>query len=161
MKPMFSAVLATLCLTAPAYAHDYTLGDLTISHPMAFETTAVAQTAGGFMTVTNAGDTADKLLEVRGDFPRIEIHTTEMTDGVARMMKQEFIALPAGETVTFQPGGYHVMFMGLGGDPFEVGEEIPLTLVFENAGEIDVVFDVEPRPTDTKGMDHSGHKMEK
>ncbi|PJN92451.1 hypothetical protein CNY89_29595, partial [Amaricoccus sp. HAR-UPW-R2A-40] len=36
--------------------------------------------------------------------------------------------------MTFAPGGAHVMFMGLDGDPFEVGEVIPATLVFEKAG---------------------------
>jgi copper(I)-binding protein len=37
------------------------------------------------------------------------------------------------------------MFMGLDGDPFEDGERIPATLVFDRAGEIPVEFWVEPR----------------
>ncbi|MDP5359854.1 MAG: copper chaperone PCu(A)C, partial [Paracoccaceae bacterium] len=59
--------------------------------------------------------------------------------------------------VQLAPGGLHVMFMGLGGDPFEVGETFPATLVFEKAGEVEVVFYVEERTAEA--MDHSGHQM--
>jgi copper(I)-binding protein len=37
------------------------------------------------------------------------------------------------------------MFMGLDGDPFEAGESVPATLVFETAGRVEVEFKVEPR----------------
>jgi hypothetical protein len=47
------------------------------------------------------------------------------------------------------------MFMGLDGDPFEEGERIPATLVFERAGEIAVEFWVEPRAGGMTG--HEGH----
>jgi len=35
------------------------------------------------------------------------------------------------------------MFMGLNGDPMEIGEQVPATLVFKDAGEIDIMFNVE------------------
>ena len=44
----------------------------------------------------------------------------ELTDG---------LALAAGETVTFEPGGYHVMLLDIA-EPLEVGDEIELTLEF-------------------------------
>jgi copper(I)-binding protein len=138
---------AALFLTATsALTQDYAAGDLEIAHPFAFETARTAQTAGGFMTITNTGTTADRLLAVEADFPRVEVHTTEMDGDIARMIHlEDGIEIPAGETVVLQPGGFHVMFMGLGGDPFEVGEEVPATLVFENAGRVEVVFGVEAR----------------
>ena len=40
-----------------------------------------------------------------------------------------------------QPGGLHVMFMGLKA-PFKEGQELPLTLIFEKAGEVPVTFAV-------------------
>ena len=66
------------------------------------------------------------------------------------------IEIPAGETVKLKPGGLHVMFMGLE-DPLTEGENIPATLVFENAGEVEVTFNVEARDGDHSGHDHSGH----
>ena len=80
-----------------------------------------------------------------------------MDGDIARMMKVEGITVPAGETVALEPGGFHVMFMGLRGDPFEVGEEIPATLTFENAGDLSILFTVEKRRMDHGTMDHSGH----
>ena len=146
---------AVLSLTATAtFAHDYQIGDLTIAHPMAFETATTAQTAGGFLTVTNNGETADRLIAVEADFPRVEIHTTEMDGDIARMIHlEDGLEIAAGETVALKPGGYHVMFMGLRGDPFEVGEEVPATLVFENAGRIEILFNVEERAAHMQ-MDH-------
>lgn len=39
----------------------------------------------------------------------VEIHESTEHDGVSAMEKRETIALPAGKTVTFGPGGLHVM----------------------------------------------------
>ena len=158
MKTRIFPAAAVIAFAATALtAHDYKVGDLVIDHPMAFETATTAQTGGGFMTITNNGTKDDTLLNVTADFPRVEIHTTAMDGDIARMMKVDRVTIPAGETVALQPGGFHVMFMGLRGDPFEVGEEIPATLTFENAGDLPIMFTVEPRSMDHGTMDHSGH----
>lgn len=157
MKLTRAALVAALLVAQPALAHDYTLGALSIGHPMAFETPVTARSAAGYLTITNTGDTPDRLIAVRAGFPRVMIHTTEMADGVARMMHLDGLDLPPGETVILEPGGIHVMFMGLDGDPLEQGERIPATLVFEQAGEIEVTFNVEPRPEPGSAPDHSGH----
>ncbi|MDP5084295.1 MAG: copper chaperone PCu(A)C [Yoonia sp.] len=135
------AVLALLTLSSAAWAED----TLSISQVIAFETPSTAMSGGGFMQITNTGATDDTLISVIADFPRVEIHTTEFTDGIARMKHIDGIPVPAGETVTLAPGGLHVMFMGLNGDPLEIGETIPATLVFAQAGEIPVTFEVVAR----------------
>ncbi len=151
-----AALAATFIATqSVAEAHEFKAGDLVIDHPMAFETAKTAMSGGGFFSVTNNGTETDRLIGVEADFPRVEVHDTEMTDGVARMFHVEGIDIPAGETITLAPGGMHVMFMGLNGDPLEVGEEIPAKLLFEKAGEVEVVFNVEARSDE--GMDHSAH----
>jgi len=157
MKLISLTAIAAICAFATtAAAHEFKIGDLVVNHPMAFETAQTAQTAGGFMTITNTGSTADRLIAVEADFPRVEIHTTEMNGDVARMMHlEDGIVLPAGDSIIMKPGGYHVMFMGLRGDPFEVDEEVPATLVFENAGRLEVIFNVEERKMGDHGsMDH-------
>jgi copper(I)-binding protein len=45
--------------------------------------------------------------------------------------------------VTLAPGGMHLMMMGLK-EPLKQGERVPLTLVFEKAGKIDVEMVVVP-----------------
>ncbi|MCP3910723.1 MAG: copper chaperone PCu(A)C [Actinomycetia bacterium] len=59
------------------------------------------------------------------------------------MTMQEVASIPvaAGETVAFQPGGLHVMMLGLV-EPLEVGDEFDITLTFANAGDVVVTVEV-------------------
>lgn len=161
---VFGGVTALTLMATGALAHEYTLGDLTIDHPIVFETAVTARAGGGYMVVTNNGAADDVLLEVRAEYPRVEVHETVDNDGVMRMQHLENgLVIPAGESVTLEPGGLHIMFMGLDGRPFEVGGEVPVTLVFERAGEIEVIFNVEARVQDAMDhgdMDHGDMDME-
>ena len=42
----------------------------------------------------------------------IEIHESISADGMASMEKRDWVDLPAGKTVTFGPGGLHLMVIG-------------------------------------------------
>lgn len=162
MKNLTISAFMALLSTTSAFAHDYTAGDITVTHPMAFETAKTASVGGGYLGIQNTGSSADTLLEVRVEsIARVELHLSETdANGVARMIKQEGIAVPAGETVLLEPGGLHVMFMGLNGDPFEVGEKIEATLIFEKAGALPITFNVETRSAkDHRKTDHSGHNV--
>ena len=60
-----------------------------------------------------------------------------MEMGEMTMREVESIALPAGETVSLQPGGYHVMLLDLPA-PLELGQTFTLELTFEKAGTVPV-----------------------
>ena len=139
-----------------ALGHDYTLGDLHIAHPFARATPAGAMAGAGYVTILNSGAQDDALIGIEADFPRVMMHDSQTIDGVASMLALDSVTIPAGQTVSFAPGGLHVMFMGLDGDPLDAGEEIPATLVFRNAGRLDVVFKVEDGAAtmDHGAMDH-------
>lgn len=66
-----------------------------------------------------------------------------MADGEMAMTMQQVdsIDLPAGETVSLEPGGIHVMMLDLP-DPLESGEEFDLTLTLENGDEVVVGVEV-------------------
>ena len=165
---MLRTTLAGLALTLIAgtvSAHGFKLGALEIGHPYAIETAPGAPTAAGYLTITNTGSDPDRLIAVEADFPRVQIHETEIdASGVARMRHIEALELPPGATVSLQPRGTHVMFMGLT-EPLEEGAKIDATLVFEGAGAVAVQFNVEPRAAgadaetdpETESMDHTGH----
>lgn len=155
-------ILMAALLAAPAaWAHDYTVGDLSVAHPFAFATVGNAPVGGGYMEITNTGEIDDVLLSV-SVAPELagmaQLHEMAMDDGIMRMGQVEGgIVLPAGETTILKSGGLHVMFMRLT-DGLDVGEEIPATLTFENAGTLDIVFTVEARgETPAHGNDHNGH----
>jgi hypothetical protein len=63
-------------------------------------------------------------------------------DAAVETRPVRLVELPVGATVELKPGGYHIMFMGLKA-PFAKDASIPVTLVFEKAGSIDVEMKVE------------------
>ena len=63
---------------------------------------------------------------------KVEVHETTMKDdGSGEMMMQEVgrIDLPAGETVSLEPGGLHIMLLDLASE-LEIGQQFELTLQF-------------------------------
>ncbi len=69
--------------------------------------------------------------------------TAPTPEGFAMMGMREIEALdiPAGETVSLVPGGYHLMLLELA-DDLVPGETFELTLTFAPAGEVSVTVEV-------------------
>ena len=136
----------------------YAVGDLTVTAPWARASGAMARAGAAFMMIGNAGP-ADRLIAAHADVSeRIELHTHIMEDGVMRMREVEGgIVIGAESDTMLEPGGLHVMFLGLDG-PFEEGTSFPLTLTFEQAGEVTVDVQVRsPGAGAMEGRGHSGH----
>jgi copper(I)-binding protein len=135
MRKILTALI--LLIAPPLAAEEVTLGDLTISDAYSYATPAKAGAA--YLTVTNAGDTADRLTGAEVDFADAQLHESKAdSDGVMRMQHlMDGVAIPAGETVTLARGGLHVMMMGLDA-PLEAGATFPLSLTFESAGTVEI-----------------------
>ncbi len=135
---------AVSVLVLPAMAQDYKIGSLEITTPWSRATPPSARTGGGFMTITNKGTTADRLVTARSSVSdKVEIHEVQMDGSVMRMRElAKGLEIPPGATVMLKPGGYHIMFMELKA-PFAKDAKVPLTLVFEKAGSLDVQLNVE------------------
>jgi len=130
-----------ISLGGGARAGDSKLGPLTISAPWARAT--VTQTGGAYLSIANAGSAADKLVGASSDVARrTEVHEETMQNGVMSMAPVPELEIPAGGKVTFMPGGYHVMLIGLKA-PLKEGQHFPLTLTFEHAGKVNVDVVVE------------------
>ena len=106
---------AVSLLTVPAMAQDYKLGSLEITAPWTRATAPTARSGGGFMTITNKGTTADRLVSARSTVSdKVEIHEMQMDGSVMRMRElAKGLDIPPGATVMLKPGGYHIMFMEL------------------------------------------------
>lgn len=133
------ALLALLLIASPAVAQDYKLGALEIGHPWARATPPTAPTGGGYLSVKNTGTEPDRLISISSPAAQtVQLHEMKMEGNVMRMRELDGpLEIKPGETVTLAPGGMHLMMMGLKG-PLKQGEKVPLTLVFEKAGKIDV-----------------------
>jgi copper(I)-binding protein len=106
-------VLAAIC-GEPALAQQVKIGDLVLDHAWARATPGGTKVGGGYLTIENKGATADKL--IGGSSPaagKIEIHEMAMNQGVMTMRPvKDGLPIPAGQSVTLGPGGYHIMMMG-------------------------------------------------
>ncbi|TBW37411.1 copper chaperone PCu(A)C [Siculibacillus lacustris] len=140
----FALAAGLIAAALPAQAHGYKVGALEIGHPWSRATPKAAPAGGGFLTVTNTGTTADRLVSVTSAVAdKVEIHESAVVDGVMRMRPLERgLEIPAGAKVELKPGGNHVMFVGLKA-PFEKGTAFKGTLTFEKAGSVEVDFAVE------------------
>ena len=131
---LFAMALSSL----PALAGDYKLKDLVIDHPYARATPPGATTGGAYVTVENKGATPDKLLAASTPAAKfVEIHQMSMNGGMMTMRAVQGIEIKAGARIELKPGGYHLMLLDLK-KPLRTGAKIPLTLVFEKAGKLEV-----------------------
>src|SRR5271155_2326546 len=142
---MAAALTSQLGLLAaiPAQAADYDVGSIHIATPWARATPKGASTGAGYMTITNKGTAPDRVSCVSDDASeQCQIHSMTMEDGVMKMRPVEGgLEIKPGETVTLQPGGYHVMFVGLT-HPLEEGKTVDVKLKFDTAGTIDVQYPI-------------------
>lgn len=137
-------LLAALLLAGPATAQPQpeTAGGIAVTRAW---TRAAGQggTGAGFLAIGNRGAAADRLVGASSPAARvIELHTHLREGEVMRMRPVEAIDIAAGQTVTLQPGGLHLMLIGLG-QPLVQGQVVPVTLRFARAGEVQVQLRVE------------------
>lgn len=105
--------------------------------------------AAMYFTASGA-DEADSLRSASTDVAgEIQIHETVISDeGTMSMRPVPRLELPAGGQLILEPGGYHLMLVGV--DELEVGDTISVTLTWEVAGEMTVEAEVVD-PSDTMG----------
>lgn len=112
---------------------------------------------GAFMDITNNTDSDVTLTGATAEFAdRVEVH--EVVDGVMRM-KEGGLVIPAGAMQTLEPGGNHLMFMGLM-QPLAAGDEVAFTMQFSDGSTLEVLAAVkeltmgdEPYPSASPSME--------
>jgi len=101
-------------------------------------------TGAAYVTIENRGGADDALVAAKSPLAgTIEIHATVTEGAVAGMRRVEKFVVPAGASMAMAPGGAHLMLMQLSA-PLREGALLPLTLVFERAGEVTLDVDIAP-----------------
>lgn len=149
---MFRRLIAVALVAAtPAFSES-----VTVEAPWARATPPGADTAAFYLTVKDKG-APDRLLSATSPIAsKTELHMTMKQGEVMQMHALEHgIEVAPGRPVVFKPGGLHIMLMGLK-RPLKQGESVPLTLVFEKAGQVETKVPV--GPVGARGPDeHAGH----
>lgn len=145
-----------------AQAQAIAVGDLKIENATSRVTPAGAKVGAGYMTISNTGTTADRLVSLSSPAAdKVEIHEMAMKDGVMTMRELPGgLPVDSGKVVTLKPGGYHLMLMGLKA-PLRQGDKVPVTLTFEKAGTTGITLDVQAigtrQPAPGHSMQKTGH----
>jgi copper(I)-binding protein len=141
MRPLgpvaVSAALALGVLAAPAAASP----SLTISHAwLRFLTPQIP--AAGYFTLYNGGQHAAVLTGAASPAcGKLMLHESVVHNGAASMQMVPDVVVPAHGSVTFRPGGYHLMCMS----PLATiapGQSAPVSLSFKDGSTVTATFPV-------------------
>ncbi len=95
----------------------------------------------GYFRIENLANAPLDLVGASGaDFSRIQLHRSIETRGMERMIHLHSITIPAGATVRFKPGGYHLMLWRR--HDLKIGQTVDIRLHFSGGGEVRARFRV-------------------
>jgi hypothetical protein len=126
---LMTSTVATLLTALPAFA-----GELTVTNAWSRTTPPGVGVGVVYFTLKNDTGKSDRLLKISSPIAaKVQVHRTEIQDGMARMREVAVLHVDANQTVEFAPNGMHVMLMGLK-KPLVEGQKFELELLFEVAG---------------------------
>ena len=143
--PKLPMLAAALLISGAALAHDYEKGDMHVADAWAPAPIGAARVMAGYLEVLSMKETPDRLIGARSALAeRVELHGSAEVDGVMRMRPVEGVDINPFGGADLEPGGLHLMIMGLK-QKVAAGDRLPVTLIFEEAGEMEVKLTVKPR----------------
>lgn len=126
---------------------------LSISRPWARTSPTAEGFAGGYFSVTNKAQEADRLVGAESPIAaKIEIRGIKVAGATMTMKPMEKgLGLPPDTAITLKPRGYH-LWIELKA-PLTQGQKVPVTLRFEKAGTRSIELAVEaPGPIGNDAM---------
>jgi hypothetical protein len=152
MKRYFVLVIALL-LTLSACSSSS--GDIEV-HNAWVRPTAKGENAAVYLTLHNHSSTADELIGASSNVAdSVELHESTMENDVMQMHRIDSVPLAADEEIMLEPGGLHVMLIGLKQD-LVLGEHISVVLHFKNHEDIAVEVHIEDQMPDENHMHEEG-----
>lgn len=134
-------LLILVCLPGPLAAGEARLGGLHVHQPWARASAGPAKAGAIYLTIMNHGEAPDRLIAITSPAgKKLALHQNIQEGDIMKMRPLEGgLALPVGHYVSLEPGGTHIMMTGLQ-SPLEEGSTHPLTLTFEQAGQLETSF---------------------
>lgn len=128
---LLGTLAAALLTSAALYAQSITVTDAYVR-----EVPPNMQNSAAFMNLTNASGEAIDLISGSTNASKVvELHEHANVGGMMQMRQIPKITVPANGSTALQPGGLHVMLIGLT-QKLKEGENVTLTLNFSNGESI-------------------------
>lgn len=108
---------------------------ITVSEPWVRDVPYGVENTAMYLNIFNNSGKSDVLLSVSSDAAKsAEIHRTYVDqEGITRMEMVDHIEIPASRQVILEPGGMHIMLIGLK-EKLNAGDSVYVELEFEVAG---------------------------
>lgn len=119
----------------------------------------VTGNSAAYFRLHNEGKKAVELVSVESPVAKaVEMHTTLDENGLSQMKLLGKIAIPAGDSVEFNPGGNHLMLIGLKA-PLQEKQAVNFTLHFADGETLQMSLPVQNPLADKQAAphDHSSH----
>jgi hypothetical protein len=159
----YSLLALLIAIAMPTYAEENLAGhmdrhikSIEIKNAWARATLPSMRASAAYMTIKNNTDKEDCLIkaEAKTISEHTALHSTiEDENGMLSMVHVDDMCIPAHSEVSLSPGKFHIMFMRLTSQ-LKLGNELPLTLTFKNAGVLHTRADI-------KSLGHRGMMMHK
>jgi len=140
MRKILGIALGALVLnwTAPALAS----GTLDVEDPYVLAVPPGQSNSVAFMRIVNRGPEERVVLSSRsGVAGVVELHRHTMEDGMMKMRRIDRIEIPAKGVLSLEPGGLHLMLIGLTRD-LAPGDTVLLRLNLDDGTDLEVLAPV-------------------
>ena len=138
MRSVVKFVLPLLFTVAAAPAG---AADLAVSNAW-FRALPGGLPAGGYFSLQNSGSAPLELTGAKSSACKtLMLHQSTENNGMSRMNDVRSLTVPAGGSITFAPGGYHLMCMNPTA-AMTPGKSVPVSLLFSNGTQTEANFAV-------------------
>jgi len=160
LKTLIALMLGWVALNASADGVDVKILD-----PWVLAAPPNVKTLAAYFEIKNYGGKPRILTNVSSpDFGQVGIHQSVMHGNMVHMEQLKELTIPPQTSVVLKPGGLHLMLVDAK-KPFQIGDQIPMTLTFQSGEKIVVTAIVRSGQTegmeDHQHMNHSGHENHK
>jgi len=154
MKRIIKTLLLCVAFLSPIAYAATTAESIMVDNVVARATPPGQKQSAIYLTLYNTSDKWHQLVNVTSpEAAQIQLHTTVEKEGVYSMKRLETIDLPPKKAVKLVPGATHIMVIGLS-NPLREGDNIPITLIFEDGSHLQLLANIKTMTGDNK---HTGH----
>ena len=153
--------IAFVSIISDTGAKNYNYKHVNASDPWARATSKLARTGAVYIkNIHNKGELTVKITGFSANIAKkVQLHNTVVENEIAKMQHIEFLEIRPNKSVQFNPGGLHIMLMGLK-RPLEKNSHFPLIIKFEKLGNLEIMVDIknigwsQKKPPNHQHMQH-------
>ena len=131
-----AAISITACTPSAPVEEGLVISNARVQAPMKGK-----KITAGYFDIINHSSVDDAIIGIESPISgKVELHKSEEVDGVMKMRRQVSVDLKAGETISFKPGGYHIMFFKT--TIAKDAKDAALTFKFKHAPDVTIIADI-------------------